>query len=137
MSRAKIEISGLSKSFGSKKVLRSLDLDVPEGQSVVVIGGSGTGKSVLLKCVLGLMEPDAGSIRIDGEEMVGASRVTVEQLRRKFGMLFQGAALFDSIPVWENVTFGLLATGKIERRDAREKAVETLARVGLPAETAN
>ncbi|MCB9942853.1 MAG: ABC transporter ATP-binding protein [Geminicoccaceae bacterium] len=137
MTSNKIEIRGLSKSFGSKHVLRSLDLDVPDGQSVVVIGGSGTGKSVLLKCVLGLMEPDKGSIRVDNTEIVGASRGTLETTRRKFGMLFQGAALFDSLPVWENVAFGLLATRKLDRNEARDKAIQTLARVGLRAETAD
>jgi phospholipid/cholesterol/gamma-HCH transport system ATP-binding protein len=95
----KIAIRGLTKSFGPKKVLRGVDLDLPAGRSLVVIGGSGTGKSVLIKCVLGLMIPDSGSIRIDGVEVVGASRATMDELRRKFGMLFQGGALFDSLPV--------------------------------------
>ena len=136
MSEAKIRIRGLSKAFGPKKVLQNLDLDVPDGQSVVVIGGSGTGKSVLLKCILGLLQPDSGSIRVDGQEVVGAGRREMEEIRRRFGMLFQGGALFDSLPVWENVAFGLLATRRLDRSAAHAKAVETLGRVGLPAATA-
>ncbi|MDX6751386.1 ABC transporter ATP-binding protein [Geminicoccaceae bacterium 1502E] len=137
MQSPKIEVRGLVKSFGPKKVLQGLDLDVPRGQSLVVIGGSGTGKSVLIKCILGLVRPDAGSIKVDGEEVVGASRSTIERLRAKFGMLFQGAALFDSLPVWENVAFGLLAARKLPRGEARARAIEVLGRVGLPAEVAD
>jgi phospholipid/cholesterol/gamma-HCH transport system ATP-binding protein len=132
----KIAIRGLTKSFGPKKVLRGVDLDLPAGHSLVVIGGSGTGKSVLIKCVLGLMIPDSGSIRIDGVEVVGASRATTDELRRKFGMLFQGGALFDSLPVWENVAFGLLATDRVDRAEATAKAVATLGMVGLGPEVA-
>jgi len=132
----KIAIRGLTKSFGPKKVLRGVDLDLPAGRSLVVIGGSGTGKSVLIKCVLGLMIPDSGSIRIDGVEVVGASRATMDELRRKFGMLFQGGALFDSLPVWENVAFGLLATHRVDRAEATAKAVATLGMVGLGPEVA-
>jgi len=133
----KIRIRGLSKSFGTNHVLRGLDLDVPDGGSVVVIGGSGTGKSVLLKCILGLLEPDAGSIQIDGEEVVGARGKKLAAYRAKIGMLFQGAALFDSLPVWENVAFGLMATNNISRPEAREKAIETLKKVGLATEVAD
>ncbi|MEK0082515.1 ABC transporter ATP-binding protein [Benzoatithermus flavus] len=136
-SSPKIVIRGLTKSFGSKKVLQGLDLDVPAGRSLVVIGGSGTGKSVLIKCILGLLTADSGSIKVDGIEVVGASRETMDALRTKFGMLFQGAALFDSLPVWENVAFGLLATRRIDRREARERAVRTLAMVGLGPEVAD
>ncbi len=127
----KIRIRGLCKSFGSNHVLRGLDLDVPQGQSVVVIGGSGTGKSVLLKCILGLLEADSGSIQVDGEEVVGAGSRQLTTLHKKFDMLFQGAALFDSLPVWENVTFGLMAAERTERKEARERAIQTLAKVGL------
>lgn len=134
---AKIAIRGLVKAFGSKKVLRGLDLDVPEGRSLVVIGGSGSGKSVLIKSVLGIVPPDAGSIRVDGQELVGASRADLDRARRKFGMLFQGAALFDSLPVWENVAFGLLARRLVDRREARERAIATLAKVGLGPEAAD
>ena len=132
----KISIRGLTKSFGAKRVLRGVDLDLEAGQSLVVIGGSGTGKSVLLKCILGLLAPDGGSIRIDGVEVVGASRDTMDELRRKFGMLFQGGALFDSLPVWENVSFGLLAARQVDRATAQAKAVDTLGMVGLGAEVA-
>jgi phospholipid/cholesterol/gamma-HCH transport system ATP-binding protein len=133
----KIRIRGLEKSFGTNHVLRGLDLDVPDGSSVVVIGGSGTGKSVLLKCILGLLEPDDGSIQIYGEEVVGARGKKLAELRAKIGMLFQGAALFDSLPVWENVAFGLMAMQRISRPDARGKAIETLNKVGLAAATAD
>ena len=132
----KISIRGLTKSFGEKRVLRGVDLDLEAGQSLVVIGGSGTGKSVLLKCILGLLAPDGGSIRIDGVEVVGASRDTMDELRRKFGMLFQVGALFDSLPVWENVSFGLLAARQVDRATAQAKAVDTLGMVGLGAEVA-
>ncbi len=133
----KIAIRGLTKSFGPKEVLRGVDLDVPAGRSLVVIGGSGTGKSVLIKCVLGLLAPDGGSIKVDGVEVVGADRATMDNLRRKFGMLFQGGALFDSLPVWENVAFGLLATKRVDRAEAKERAIRTLGMVGLAPEVAD
>ncbi|MBL8660118.1 MAG: ATP-binding cassette domain-containing protein [Rhodospirillales bacterium] len=133
---AKIRIRNLRKSFGRKVVLDGLDLDMGIGESLVVIGGSGTGKSVLLKCVLGLLRPDAGSISIDGVEVVGASSAARDAINRKFGMLFQGGALFDSLPVWENVAFGLLATGRLRRREARAAAMAKLAQVGLGSDVA-
>ena len=133
----KIAIRGLEKSFGPKHVLRGVDLDLPAGGSLVVIGGSGTGKSVLIKSVLGIVSPDRGSIKVDGVELVGASRRELEQARTKFGMLFQGAALFDSLPVWENVAFGLIARRQCDRKDGRERAIVTLARVGLDADVAD
>ncbi len=133
----KIRIRGLQKAFGRKRVLTGVDLDVGEGESLVVIGGSGSGKSVLIKCILGLIEPDAGSIQIDGEELVHARPARREALHRRTGMLFQGGALFDSLPVWENVAFGLIATRAANRREAREIAVQKLAQVGLGAEVAD
>lgn len=133
----KIRIRGLSKSFGRKVVLDSLDLDVGAGESVVVIGGSGSGKSVLLKCILGLLRADAGSIEIDGVDVLKATPAEREAINRKFGMLFQGGALFDSLPVWENVAFGLLATKRMDRRQARETALAKLAQVGLGADVGN
>ena len=133
----KIRIRDLHKRFGAKQVLDGVELDVAEAESVVVIGGSGTGKSVLLKCVLGLLEPDRGSIVIDGEEVVGLGRSVREQVMQKFGMLFQSAALFDSLPVWENVAFGLLNIKKLGRAEAKERAVATLAQVGLGADVAD
>jgi phospholipid/cholesterol/gamma-HCH transport system ATP-binding protein len=134
---AKIRIRDLHKSFGEKHVLTGIDLDVAEGESLVVIGGSGTGKSVLLKCILGIMQPNRGSIQIDGQEVTGLGRRSREQVMQKFGMLFQGAALFDSLPVWENVAFGLLQVRKLGRAEARTRAVETLARVGLGPDVAD
>jgi phospholipid/cholesterol/gamma-HCH transport system ATP-binding protein len=136
-SPVKIRIRDLHKRFGAKQVLDGVELDVAEGESVVVIGGSGTGKSVLLKCVLGLLEPDRGSIVIDGEEVVGLGRSAREQVMQKFGMLFQSAALFDSLPVWENVAFGLLNIKKLGRAEAKERAIATLAQVGLGADVAD
>jgi len=130
----KIAIRGLRKAFGPKKVLQGVDLDVGVAESVVVIGGSGTGKSVLLKCILGLIEPDGGSIKIDGQEVIGLSSGEREAINRKFGMLFQGAALFDSLTVWENVGFGLIRAQGVERREARRIALENLAAVGLKPE---
>lgn len=126
---AKISLQGLTKSFGPKHVLRGITLDVATGESLVVIGGSGTGKSVLLKCILGLITPDAGTIQIDGV-------ANTTDFLDKFGMLFQGSALFDSMPVWQNVAFRLLQT-RMPRKDARDKAIEKLRRVGLTPETAD
>jgi phospholipid/cholesterol/gamma-HCH transport system ATP-binding protein len=133
----KIKIRGLKKSFGSKKVLDGVDLDVMPGTAMVVIGGSGTGKSVLIKSILGLVTPDAGSIEIDGEDVLKISRARAEKLRAQIGMLFQNGALFDSLPVWENVAFGLLAEKKIARKNARAKAIEVLAQVGLAENVAD
>jgi phospholipid/cholesterol/gamma-HCH transport system ATP-binding protein len=133
MSTPKIRIRGLSKAFGEKQVLDGVDLDVPAGTSLVVIGGSGSGKSVLLKCILGLIEPDAGSIEIDGRDVLALPRELRDEIRAKIGMLFQNGALFDSLPVWENVCFGLLAQRRVSRAEAREKAGEFLAQVGLAA----
>jgi len=132
----KIEVRGLRKAFGAKLVLDGLDLDVPVGESVVIIGGSGTGKSVLLKCILGLIRPDAGSIRIDGEEVVGLPPKQRDKLMLKFGMLFQGGALFDSLRVWQNVAFGLIYGRGMDARGAKDIALKKLAAVGLGAEAA-
>ncbi|KEP71228.1 ATP-binding cassette domain-containing protein [Thioclava sp. BHET1] len=130
-----IEISGLSKSFGAKQVLRGVDLVVPSGQSTVIIGGSGTGKSVLLKCILGLVQPDGGTIRLDGQDIRNGAR---DAFLARFGMLFQGAALFDSLPVWHNVAFRLLR-GSLARpkAEARAIALDKLRRVGLDADVAD
>ncbi|MFO1127173.1 MAG: ATP-binding cassette domain-containing protein [Rhodospirillales bacterium] len=127
----KLSIRGLYKSFGNKAVLSGVDIDVMEGESLVVIGGSGSGKSVLIKCVLGLIRPDQGSILIDDEETVGLRGERRDIINRKCGMLFQGAALFDSLPVWENVAFGLLAQERVERASAEAVAIGKLAQVGL------
>lgn len=130
-----IELQGVEKAFGTNRVLRGVDLRVATGESLVVIGGSGTGKSVLLKCILGLERVDAGRILLDGEDVGRAER---EAFLARFGMLFQGAALFDSLPVWQNVAFRLLR-GRMKRPKAAARAVamEKLARVGLGPEVAD
>jgi phospholipid/cholesterol/gamma-HCH transport system ATP-binding protein len=130
----KIAVRGLRKSFGPKLVLDGVDLDVATGESLVIIGGSGTGKSVMVKCILGLLEPDAGSIKIDGQEVVGMPTAEREKLMQKFGMLFQGAALFDSIPVWENVAFALIQGRGMDRGAAKKIAIAKLGNVGLGPE---
>jgi phospholipid/cholesterol/gamma-HCH transport system ATP-binding protein len=132
----KIAVTGLRKSFGPKRVLDGLDIECGVGESLVIIGGSGTGKSVLIKCILGILHPDAGSIRIDGSETVGLRRAERTQLMLKFGMLFQGSALFDSLSVWENVAFGLTQGRGMKREQAREVALQKLASVGLGDEVA-
>ncbi|MGH7090777.1 MAG: ABC transporter ATP-binding protein [Stellaceae bacterium] len=131
MSELKIAVRGLKKSFGSKLVLDGIDLDVGVGESLVVIGGSGSGKSVMAKCILGLLPRDAGSIRIDGREVSDLHPSERERMMQKFGMLFQGSALFDSLTVWENVAFGLVQGRGMERRHAKDLALATLRAVGL------
>ena len=133
----KIRIRGLCKAFGDKVVLDQLDLDIPAAHSLVVIGGSGIGKSVLIKCIMGLLEPDAGSILVDGEEVVGLTGGKLTRVREKFGMLFQNAALFDSMSVWENVAFGLMEARSMARKEARAIAMEKLRQVGLDDEVAD
>jgi phospholipid/cholesterol/gamma-HCH transport system ATP-binding protein len=127
----KIRLRNLRKSFGDKVVLDGIDLDIMPRTSMVVIGGSGSGKSVLLKCILGLIEPDAGTIEIDGHDILRLPRHEREATRSRIGMLFQNGALFDSLPVWENVTFGLLAQRKLHRAEAGTRAAGFLAEVGL------
>jgi len=130
----KIEIRGLYKAFGEKVVLNGVDLDVGDGESLVVIGGSGTGKSVLLKCILGLLRPDAGSIKVNGEDVTDMMGADLSRIRRKFGMLFQNAALFDSMTVGDNVAFGLVQGEGMDEAAAREIAIDKLAHVGLGPE---
>lgn len=133
MSENKIEIKNLYKAFGKKKVLDGVNLSVKKGESLVVIGGSGTGKSVLIKCIQGLLTPDMGSIKIDGEEVIG----TKKNIHEKMGMLFQGAALFDSLSVWENVAFTLLENKHVSRKDAKFEAIRVLRQVGLAPDVAD
>ncbi len=127
----KISLKNVHKTFGSKVVLDGVDLDVAQGESVVIIGGSGIGKSVTIKCILGLLTPDSGTIEIDGENVLQMEAAAREKLNISIGMLFQHAALFDSLPVWENVAFGLLAEKRCSRRRAREIAIEKMRLVGL------
>ncbi|MDE2133659.1 MAG: ATP-binding cassette domain-containing protein [Alphaproteobacteria bacterium] len=133
-STAKVELKGVKKRFGPKIVLDGLDLAIPPGQSLVVIGGSGTGKSVMIKCVLGILRPEGGEIYVDGKDVTRVRGRARDAMLRKFGMLFQGAALFDSLPVWENVAFGLIQGRGVARRRARDIAMEKLAKVGLGPE---
>jgi phospholipid/cholesterol/gamma-HCH transport system ATP-binding protein len=132
----KIELRGVKKRFGPKVVLDGIDLVLNQGESLVVIGGSGTGKSVMIKCVLGILRPDAGKIFVDGTEVTRMRGSAREAVLRKFGMLFQGSALFDSLPVWENVAFGLIQGHGVPRAKAREIAIQKLAKVGLGPEVA-
>jgi phospholipid/cholesterol/gamma-HCH transport system ATP-binding protein len=134
MAPSKILLRGVTKAFGPKRVLRGINLDVTPGESMVVIGGSGTGKSVLLKCILGLMQPDEGSIKVDGVETVDLGDQGRSQVMRKFGMLFQGGALFDSLRVWENVAFGPIQSDGMPPDKAREVAINKLGNVGLGPE---
>ncbi len=137
MSDTKIKISNLHKAFGRKVVLDGVDLEIKKGESLVVIGGSGTGKSVLIKCIQGILTPDSGSILIDDEEVVGVSEKEKEKLHAKMGMLFQGGALFDSLSVWENVAFGLLENKKMDKKNAKMEAIRVLRQVGLAPDVAD
>jgi phospholipid/cholesterol/gamma-HCH transport system ATP-binding protein len=126
-----IRLTDLHKSFGTKKVLDGVSLDIPAGRSTVIIGGSGTGKSVLIKSILGLLRPESGSIRIDGAEVSKLSAGERESVNRRIGMLFQGSALFDSLRVWQNVGFALIQGRGMARAEAKHRALDTLAQVGL------
>jgi phospholipid/cholesterol/gamma-HCH transport system ATP-binding protein len=132
--RVKISVKGLHKSFGDNHVLRGVDLDIGEGQSLVVIGGSGSGKSVMIRCLLGLEKPDGGRIEIDGRNIARFAPGDVKYMNERSGMLFQGGALFDSLRVWENVAFRLIYSERKPHRRARERAVNCLAQVGLAPE---
>jgi len=130
-----IELRDLHKSFGAKAVLAGVNLTIPKGESMVIIGGSGTGKSVLLKCILGLVKPTSGTILLQGQDVARAER---DAFLARFGMLFQGGALFDSLTVWQNVSFRLLRGAlKRPKAQAREIAIEKLRRVGLTPDVAD
>ena len=133
----KIRLEGLEKSFGSKPVLTGVDLVLNQGESLVVIGGSGSGKSVLLKCILGLLKPTSGKIFIDGKDIFSLSNSEKEEAISQIGMLFQGGALFDSLKVWENVAFGLRQRFKTPAKEARDIALEKLNAVGLSESVAD
>lgn len=130
-----LELRNVHKSFGDKHVLRGIDLTVAPGQSLVIIGGSGTGKSVTIKSALGLMTPEQGEILFDGQLITDPKQL--DALRRRTGMLFQGGALFDSLTVWENVAFALLYRDGVSRTEAKRRAIESLGHVRLPASAAN
>ncbi len=136
-SQPKIKLTDVVKRFGDKTVLDGVNLSVEHGESVAIIGGSGTGKSVTLKCILGLLTPESGSVTVDGVEVVGARARDMERVQAKFGMLFQGGALFDSMPVWRNVTFGLTQGRIREPNRMRRIAEENLERVGLGRDVLN
>lgn len=126
-----IKLNGVHKKFGANTVLRGVDLTIAKGESMVIIGGSGTGKSVLLKSVLGLVRPDAGTITLDGQDVTKTDR---DAFLARFGMLFQGGALFDSLTVWQNVAFRLI---QAKNPNARDIAIEKLRRVGLTPDKAD
>ena len=129
----RIALQGVTKAFGSKHVLRGIDLEVAKGESLVIIGGSGTGKSVMLKTILGLITPDAGSILVDGAEVIGLKGRALAAHQARFGMLFQGGALFDSLPVWRNISFAVRGSAAVRRA----AALDNLARVGLGEDVAD
>ncbi len=137
MAEVKIKITNLHKAFGKKVVLDGANLEIRKGESLVVIGGSGTGKSVLIKCIQGLLRPEEGSILVDDEEVVGINEKEKERLHSKMGMLFQGGALFDSLSVWENVAFDLLENQKMNKKQAKTEAIRVLRQVGLAPDVAD
>ena len=132
----KIQLIGVKKRFGPKVVLDGVDLTIEKQSSVVIIGGSGTGKSVTIKSILGILRPDEGTILVDGEDVTHINGGSRDRVMRKFGMLFQGSALFDSLPVWENVAFGLIQGRGVPRTKARDIAIQKLAKVGLSEDVA-
>jgi phospholipid/cholesterol/gamma-HCH transport system ATP-binding protein len=137
MSQPKIIVENLTKSFGDKQVLKGIDFQVSKGESLVILGGSGSGKSVCIKVIASLMQKTSGNIKIDGQEISQLRGFDRDQLMSKFGFLFQGGALFDSLPVWENVAFRLLNSNKMPKKQAKEIAVEKLESVGLSSKVAD
>lgn len=135
--RPKIALAGVTKSFDDNRVLEGVDLEVRSGESIVLIGPSGSGKTVLMKCIIGLMRPDAGSIKIDGRETVGLSEGQRRDELARTGMLFQRSALFDSMTIWQNITFRLTQTRHISESEARDFAIAKLADVGLTPDAAD
>jgi len=136
MSTPKIQLIGVKKRFGAKVVLDGVDLTIEPRSSLVIIGGSGTGKSVTIKSILGILRPDEGTILVDGEDITHINGGARDKVMEKFGMLFQGGALFDSLPVWENVAFGLIQGRGMGRKQARDIAIQKLAKVGLTEDVA-
>jgi len=136
MTTPKIKLTNVHKRFGDNVVLNGVDLEVMPGESVVIIGGSGTGKSVAIKCILGLLTPDDGDVEIDGQSVLKLSTTERNAVNAKIGMLFQHAALFDSLSVWENIAFGLIEGEGMAPEHAREIAIEKMAAVGLTEDVA-
>jgi phospholipid/cholesterol/gamma-HCH transport system ATP-binding protein len=136
MTTPKIQLIGVKKRFGPKVVLDGVDLTIDPQSSLVIIGGSGTGKSVTIKSILGILRPDEGTILVDGEDITHINGAARDKVMKKFGMLFQGGALFDSLPVWENVAFGLIQGRGVGRKEARDIAIQKLAKVGLREDVA-
>ena len=137
MSDYKIAVSNLHKNFGSKKVLQGVNIKVKKGESLVILGGSGSGKSVLIKSICNLMESTSGSIKVDGKEMSDASSAEKDHLMSKIGYLFQNGALFDSLPIWHNVAFRLMHSEGMNKKQAHDLAIEKLALVGLEERVAD
>ena len=133
----KLVIKNLVKNFASKEVLRGINLSVNQGESLVILGGSGSGKSVLIKIIASLINPTSGSIKIDGQEVSNISSRNRDDLMEKFGFLFQGGALFDSLSIWENIAFRLIYQKKMNKKDAKAIAIEKLRAVGLSEKTAD
>lgn len=133
----KLQLKNVHKAFGDKIVLNGINLEINKGESLVVIGGSGTGKSVTLKCILGLLQPDKGQIYFDGINLNQLTSSERDSINTKIGMLFQSAALFDSLPVWENISFALLQNKTVSKQEAKKIALEKLAQVGLPKDVAD
>ena len=129
----KIEMQNVAKAFGDNQVLHDVSLSVAAEESLAIIGTSGCGKSVTLKCLLGLLRADSGSIRVDGQELIHATRADLESVRRRFGMTFQFGALFDSLPIWENVTFRLRQRQRLSKTESRDIAAKTITQLGLAA----
>ena len=137
MTAPKLQLVGIKKRLRGRQVLDGVDIDVAPGKSLVIIGGSGVGKSVTLKCALGIMKPDAGQVLVDGAEVTRMPSEIRARVMRKFGMLFQGGALFDSLTVWENIAFRLLYADKLGRKEARERAIEAMRKVRLTPDFAD
>ena len=133
----KVEITNLTKTFGEKEVLTGVNLSVKKGESLVILGGSGSGKSVLIKIISSLLDASSGSVKIDGQEIHGIKGEARDKMMEKIGFLFQGGALFDSLPIWENVAFRLIHHKKINKKEAREIAIQKLRAVGLNEKVAD
>lgn len=133
----KVEITNLTKTFGEKEVLTGVNLSVKKGESLVILGGSGSGKSVLIKIISSLLDASSGSVEIDGQEINGIKGEARDKMMEKIGFLFQGGALFDSLPIWENVAFRLIHHKKINKKEAREIAIQKLRAVGLNEKVAD